>query len=86
MSHFADSQNPSNMCPESDARTDDLRNKQLIAGIRSYERCVREHNEKIDLQIQSMKNFKSMYFAFRSEFCAGAGPIEIYGHTQLLLR
>ena len=26
-----------------------------------------------------------MYFAFRSDFCAGAGPIEIYGHTQLLL-
>ena len=33
-----------------------------------------------------MKPFKSMYFVFRSAFCAGAGPIEIYGHTQLLLR
>ena len=70
----------------SSARTDALRQKQLIAGRRAYERSVREHNEKIDLRIQFVKPFKSMYFAFRSEFCAGEGPIEIYGHTQLLLR
>ena len=33
----------------SSARTDALRQKQLIAGRRAYERSVREHNEKIDL-------------------------------------
>ena len=59
-------------------RTDALRSKQLFAGIKSYEKCVQSHNHKIDLQIQSMKPFKTMYFAFRSEFCFGTGPIERY--------
>ena len=57
--------------------TDARRHKQLLAGIESYERSARQHDQKVDFQIQFMKPFKSMYFAFRSDYCAGAGPIEI---------
>ena len=67
-------------------RADALKREQLLAGIRSYDRCVRNHSKKIDLQLQFMTPFKSMYFAFRSASCVGAGPIEIYTYTQLLLR
>ena len=59
----------------SDTRADTLKHKQLNAGLQSYADCVREHNTRVDLQVRFMKPFKSLYFAFRSVLCAGAGPI-----------